>query len=122
MADGSYKNIEDVNVGNYVLSYNELNKNNVAGKVIKVYIHPKTEGYWLVNDYLRVTPNHRFFINRKWEPLFNAEIGDYLIDPSGNSIKFNSFINFNSINTIYNLEIEKYHTYYAGDILVHNRK
>ncbi len=66
-----YKNIEDIKVGDIVLSYNEKTKKNEYSKVIQTMIHnvyEKIYDLFIKNDKLVVTGNHRFLITRNNKP------------------------------------------------------
>jgi len=60
LSDGTEKPIEDVKVGDIVLSYDEERKSNVASIVKKTFYHPEEQsnGYLVINNKLKVTPNH----------------------------------------------------------------
>ena len=122
MSDGTEKPIEDIKVGDVVLSYDEKSKSNVASIVKKTLHHPKeqTNSYLIINNKLRVTPNHPTLVNNKWQRIDNANIGKVLRLQNGNNLIITSIrIVYDKVPT-YNLEVEDTHTYYAGGVLVHN--
>jgi prepilin-type N-terminal cleavage/methylation domain-containing protein len=122
MADGSYKNIEDVIAGDMVNSYDFELKKVVPGRVSGLVQHSadKTNSYLVINDLLKVTHNHEILLNGYWKQIGEAKIGDYM------QLEDGSFRFINSIETVYenvptyNFEVEDYHNYYAEEILVHN--
>jgi len=122
MADGSTKAIEDVNVGDYVLTKeNEKSPKLVKGKVI--YAHESVvSGYLIINGDLKVTNNHKLWVNNSWKEAGSIQIGDTLIDRNGNSIEVSSVEWLNGKFTVYNLGVDKYNTYFADGIWVHNQK
>ena len=124
MADGSYKNIEDVKVGDIVKAYDIQNGRLVDAKVSYVYHHPKEaapEYYIVINGVLKVTPNHPIYVNGKWLPAEEIRIGDKLQGVNGEEIKVTSIQKVFRKEATYNLEIEIYHNYFADNILVHNK-
>ena len=124
MADGSYKNIEDVKVGDIVKAYDIQNGRLVDAKVSHVYHHPKEaapEYYIVINGVLKVTPNHPVYVNGKWLPAEEIRIGDKLQGVNGEEIKVTSIQKVFRKEATYNLEIEIYHNYFADNILVHNK-
>jgi len=82
MADGSYKSIEDVNVGDKVKSYDIANKREIIGVVAKTLHHEPEEMpdyYVVINNELRVTPNHCLYMNDdEWVQARDIKLGDSL--------------------------------------------
>jgi hypothetical protein len=71
MYDGSFKNIEDVQVGDLVEAYDADANQTIAGIVTKTVHHDSEEMdpyYLLLNDEIGVTPNHYFTINGRFIP------------------------------------------------------
>ena len=132
MADGSYKNIEDIVVGDKVLSYDRNNNIITDGIVTKVYHHsPKdmTDYYLIINNDLRVTPNHPIYINNAKEKANNALLGGNLLGSDGQPVKIVSIERVYQQTPTYNLEIicaEKGmiggSSFYANGILVFTKK
>jgi len=124
MANGNIKNIVDIKVGDYVLTktsetFSKLTK----ARVLKFYEHPETNDFLMINDVFRLTPNHRIFINKAWQRAENLKIGDILLDYNNNEITIKSIKIQNwKAEKVYNLEIEKYRTYFADGFYVHNAK
>jgi len=122
LSDGTEKPIEDIEVGDVVLSYDEKSKSNVASIVEKTFHHPKeqTNSYLIINNKLRVTPNHPTLVNNKWQEIGDANIGNVLRLQDGNNLIITSIRRVYDKIPTYNLEVKDTHTYYAGDVLVHN--
>jgi uncharacterized protein YndB with AHSA1/START domain len=126
MADESYKNIEDIIVGDFVKSYNEKSQRIEDKQVIHVFHHkPEEMGdyYLVINNQLRVTPNHRFYVEGHWIFADELIIGDSLFYPSTDYTVFSIEKIFERTNT-YNFEVEGYHNYFVAmeptNVLVHN--
>jgi PKD repeat protein len=129
MFDGNYKNIEDIKVGDFVRSYNTESGKIENCKVIKTFVHQPDEMpafYLILNNYLRVTPNHRFYSEGNWVFAGNLKIGDKLFSYNNLDDYFIYSIKkvYNRVTT-FDLEIEKSHTYFVSinqkiDVLVHN--
>jgi hypothetical protein len=126
MADETYKNIEDISVGDLVKSYDE-NKNRIEDKQVTHIFHhiPKEMGdyYLVINNKLRVTPNHQFYVEGDWIFADELKIGDSLFYPSTDYTVFSIEKKFERTYT-YNFEVEGHHNYFVAmdstDVLVHN--
>ena len=127
MANGTEKNIEDVKVGDEILTYNEETKENEIGvvgdlkqhevnKIVKVVFNSDTHS-------IVTTPEHPFFIvGKNWSEIKNAVIGDECIDSEGNTHKINVLDDREETHIVYNLlSVAPNHNFYANNILVHNK-
>lgn len=135
MADNTYKNIEDIEIGDYVLSH--YNDKNVASKVNELLIHtPENTNVWydgyyeiitLDNNKVYVTGNHPVytFENNKWiyKNVEELKVNDYLmlVDNKTTKITNKTFIK-KSIDVVYNLSLNNPKNYFANGINVHNDK
>jgi intein/homing endonuclease len=140
MEDGSYLNIENVKVGDKVLSFdfktNESKSSNVLNifskKVDKVVKYKFESGKELIG-----TMDHPIYvIDKGWSsysdelsntlysletPVKKIEIGDVIKLHNETQVLTNTEI-LEGEYTVYNLsEIKTCHNYYANDVLVHNR-
>ena len=109
MADGSFKNIEDIQTGDEVVSFDLDSNECKTGTVSEVFHHAPeemTDYYLILNDDLRVTPNHPFLLNGEWIEAENLKIGDTLGDVEIKSIQHV----FERVPT-YNFEVVPYHNY-----------
>jgi len=162
MADGTLKNIEDLNVGEYVRSaqipgvpldfdgedtwkdwigvphgnapnsewstayydVQELNRSSpVSASVFDIY-YDFYDSYFLVNDSLKVTWEHPFFVLRngsyKFIKTLELQVGDKIFGTN------NQFTNITSIESVIkeietvNINVEPYDVYFAEGILLHN--
>ena len=120
LSNGMEKPIEDVRVGDKILGYNEDTGKNEISKVIQTFIH-NNKSYLILNGKLKVTPNHPLLINGLWNRADSVKIGDSLKDVNGKDVLINSIEKGVGEETVYNLEVENTHTYYAENILVHNK-
>jgi hypothetical protein len=122
MADGGYKNIENVKKGDEIMTFeNEFTKKLVPAKVQETFQH-RVLDYLIINGSLKITPQHRVFVNNGWEIIGQAKVGDYLVNEKGDRVKIASIEHKQELVSVYNLEIEKYHTFLADGIYVHNDK
>lgn len=126
MSNESYKDIEEIQVGDMVKSYDEESKTIVNKTVTNVFHHlpyEMGEYYLIINNQLRVTPNHRFYSDNKWVYADDLKIGDSLFYPSSDYKVYSIKRVFERADT-YNFEVEGNHNYFVGiydtNILVHN--
>jgi len=124
MVDGTYKNIEQIKEGEWVVSYDIENNLKTISKVAYSLVHEDVEGYVIINGELEVTSNHPMWIvnRQEWAQVHTIELRDILLDSNGQEIIVISLEDINGVDTVYNLELEGVHqNYFAGDILVHNK-
>lgn len=148
MSDGSMKNIEDINVGDEVLSviipdlpdedlgYNEwktfsstddMTNLEVSSAKVGHIFYDYMDGYYNINDGLiKVTSEHDFWTyteNKKWE-WYNPKqltVGDKLLDYQGNLISISSIENIVGEIEVVNFDVEPLDIYFASGLLVHNK-
>lgn len=139
MADGSYKNIEDVEEGDSVISYDEVNEEQVVTKVLELESPIRDHMCKIVFEdlsELELTREHPIYTREGWksiEPLETERENPSLkvmklgeedeILFSDSNYKFIESIECNNqkIQT-YNLKsVERYNNFYAGDVLAHNK-
>ncbi|MFC1594203.1 PQQ-binding-like beta-propeller repeat protein [Candidatus Omnitrophota bacterium] len=128
MANGTIKPIEEIKVGDMVLSVDEENKT-VTNKVTGLFVHPETKGYLLVETaagrQLRVTKDHRVYSGGEYKQIGMLTIDSPLTllqDGKLVETRITSMRKVNTTQTVYNFEVENSHTYFAEGYLVHNRK
>ena len=121
MADGSSRNIQDIKAGEYVLTRSETDSALIKAKVLSTHA-VDVSGYMILNGSLRVTAEHILWINNQWKEAGSVQIGDEFTGQDGKQIKVTSVEWQAGKFDVHNLEIEKYHTYFAGGVWVHNQK
>lgn len=122
MADGTLKNIEEVKVEDYVFTRSsQTDPKLVKAKVLKTH-STEEAGYLIINGDLKVTANHIMWINNTWKEAGSVQVGDTLTDNQGKKVAVTSVEWQRSKVTVYNLVIDKYHTYFANGVWVHNDK
>lgn len=119
MADESYKNIEDIEVGDIIKSYDLESGKMEAAEVTKVYHHEPeamADYYLIINDKLCVTPNHLLYINGELVLAGDAKIGDTFTSSVSEPTITSVDQVFNQVPT-YNFELESStQMYYVEDI------
>ena len=148
MYDGTTKQVQDVEVGDVVTSYQpygmpdesqnylsysttDLSGSTTQGSIVVNVMKTMSYGYYLINGSVKAPYNVqqlnddvRYFVKQgdtwSWVTPNNIEVGDYFLDPSGNETEITS-ITENSGDTIwYSLDVEDIDTYFQSNILVHN--
>lgn len=127
---GYYQEIEKVNKGDIVLSYNETTKTNEYSQVIQTMIHATTEKIYTLyikDEQLRVTGIHRFFVKQNnkidWIEAENLQEGDLVFFANGTWHKILKISINIETRYVYNFEVSNNHNYYVGinRILAHNK-
>ena len=139
MANGEYKNIEDIKKGEYVISLNEDTGDYISQKV--TFIHKNNTYIRMINVYLAdgtkigMTAGHPLLTTNGWKSyenysdetrlaiknrIGNLSSGDIIIGINGNvkiiRIEDRGFIQ----NYVYNLTIEGYHNFVVEGYVAHN--
>jgi len=111
MADGATKNIEEVKVGDHVMSYDELNRITVSAEVVNVYeSEMRSVNSIIINNELQIPSCHQLYINNMWTISQSAQENDLILKLQRglpNNIKISSLSNSTLNDTIfYDLEID----------------
>jgi len=148
MGDGSRKHIDEIKVGDYVLSVNEhdLPSDDIGRsstsvehrytkrvsapkpqRVTHIFVHENRQVFQLVIDeeVFDTTSVHRFFVvNHGWTPAAEIAVGDIVISADGTHRTVGEKQYLTTPATVYNLEVEESHTFFVGesDVWVHNIK
>ena len=115
--------IEDVRIGDVVVSYDTEKQELVHAHVKRTLVHPASEvsGWLVVNGTLCVTPEHTIWVNDQWSEARTLRVGDRLLDVNGDDVLVYSVNSVRGSVRVYNLHIEHAaHNYFAGGVLVHN--
>lgn len=121
MGDGTSKNIENIKPGDTVLTRTEKDPKLIKAKVRSLY-SAKENGYIILNGDLKITADHILRVNGLWKEAGSIQTGDLLTNEQGKEIPVESIEWLRGNFDVYNLEIEKYHSFFAGGVWVHNQK
>ncbi len=137
LSDGQSRNIEDVKINDVILSQDE--NGNKTSSTVKKVISPISDNMCQINfeggDSLSVTKSHPLFTDKGWRAidsdaaiLENSElsvsnllIGDKLLKENGEQVTVKSIACRSEKIQTYNLTVDNAHTFYADNILVHNK-
>ncbi len=122
MADRSQKNIEDIQVGDIVLSFDKNTYKLVDGTVTEVYHHSADEmggSYLIVNGKLEVTPNHLMLMGDylSWKNAGDLVIGDIIATLDGGRFVDTIVEVFDQV-PVYHIEVESDGIYFVDAIVV----
>lgn len=126
MADQSYKKIEEIKVGDYILTKeNEVSKKLVKDKVTRVFEHWSNEYLIVTHEKgrLLVTDIHPILVNDGWKDARDIRLGDKLMTSQNEKVKV---LGVEKVKTqkpvkVYNFQTLNYHTFFADGIYVHNQ-
>ncbi|WP_254476126.1 polymorphic toxin-type HINT domain-containing protein [Brevibacillus sp. HB1.4B] len=127
LTDEGQKNIEDIEVGDKVLSKDEATGEIAYKEVLNLFSKQIDTIYKLTVDgqLIETTFNHPFWVEGKeWVLAKDLEEGDNLQTNSGEllTIQDIEIVSVNEKVTVYNFEVADFHTYFVTDlgIWVHN--
>jgi hypothetical protein len=123
MADGTIKEIERIEIGDRVLSWDTATGKPVEAEVCKVFHHDRSEvrGYAVINDVLCVTTEHPLWANGQWVEVAYMRRGDRLMDADGDPVVIESIGYVEEQAEVFNLHTSHpTHNYFAGGVLAHN--
>lgn len=138
MSDGTYKNIEDVKVGDFVIAYDEMTQQFVSKKVTSSQPHyntPKLVQLTFSNGViLQLTPGHPLYSNSGWKSLdpqnslYEHETMASLMQLNDNILSIYDlvsvidiqYLNIGKNYTSYNITVEDCHTFLANGFVAHN--
>lgn len=112
--------IEHISTGDTVISFNELTGAIEPKRVYHTTVHADHPGYLLINGHLKVTANHLIYTSEGPVEAGNLTLGDLLLTRTGTE-PVASIVEILDRVTVYNIEVEDNHNYFAEGILVHNK-
>lgn len=123
--DKGEKPIEDIEVGDKVLSKDEESGEVAYKEVTATFNHETDEIYQIhVGDQvIESTYNHPFWLDGKgWTYVKDLKVGDLLVQSDGNTLKIDNIELLHKQVTVYNMTVDEFHTYFVSDlgIWVHN--
>ena len=128
--DGGFKEIQDVQIGDVVLSYNEIFHVNEYSEVLETMIHHVTEDIYTLyiqDTQIEVTGIHQFYIDRdgdeRWIHTYDLQVGDSLRFADGTHHSIQKITKDFRTTTVYNFEVSHNHNYYVSEkrVLAHNK-
>lgn len=122
------KPIEEIRVGDYVMSYNEITKEFSKQQVTELFVSEvdKTIELSFGNTTIESTLNHPYYsISRQgWVEASDLFIGELVLDSNNKTqnITEKKIKRYENLAKVYNFTVDVNHTYFVGEnsILVHN--
>ena len=121
-----YKNIEDIEVGDEVLAYDEETGEQAYKPVVHLFRNESTDWTTVKVEGIEIesTPGHKYYIPEEssWRSAKDLKIGDKVLLSDGRYGIIESVENrsYEAARTTYNFEVQDFHTYYVGTgVLVH---
>ncbi len=119
MADGKYKNIEDIQVGDLVTSFDVE-----TWEFKQALVSKKTTGskpYLEINKVLKVSLTHPVYVVGKgFIPARDIIIGDRLINEQGEEAVVESLNSVDEKVAVHDIVLDSFQTFFADEYLVHN--
>jgi intein/homing endonuclease len=125
LANGTYKNIENVVIGEEVLTYNEKTQVYEAGIVGDLKVHEVDTlidlSFGDIN--LTTTPEHPFFVKGKgWVTADHLNVNDICLTDDNKDSVIAHIKKYKNKCKVYNLlSVSENHNFFANKILVHNK-
>jgi|GEM_PF-2358651 len=127
LTDEGEKNIEDIEVGDKVLSKYEETGEQAYKEVVALHRNQKDTTYKLSlgNHIIETTDNHPFWVDGKgWVLAIDLKVGDELVQSDGNHPRIDNIeiVHHDEKVKVYNFTVADFHTYFVSDlgIWVHN--
>lgn len=122
MADGSQKKIEEIEKGDMIKTFiNPVSRQKDNGEVIETFHHVIND-YLIINNSLKVTPDHLIFSNNRFIEAYALKVGDWLLRSNGQKEFIKTIYRENKTVNVYNFTVDPQHTYFAEGYYVHNEK
>ncbi|MCK5591246.1 MAG: DKNYY domain-containing protein [Candidatus Pacebacteria bacterium] len=117
MSGGNYKNIEDIKVGDLVISFEIETKEHIASKVNKVI--KRKDPLVIINDTLRAAPDEPVYLaDGSIKQAVDIKVGDYLLGEKGNEIKVVKTKYDAEVVDTYDFTLENANNFFADGYLV----
>ena len=126
--EDGYKNIEEVEVGDKVLAYDEETGKQAYKEVKRLFRNESKE--WTIvkvnGEEIESTSGHKYYLPEKkeWRSAEELKEGDKVLlwDGRYGIIESVKSKHYDKSQTTYNFEVEDFHTYYVGTgVCVHNK-
>ena len=114
--------IEMIQLNDEVKSYNTKTKEIELAKVDELFVHEDCGDGLILNDSIKTTTNHPFYVDGEWVDAGDLKIGDKILHVDGSEHEITSMEINTDKQTVYNFEVPGNHNYFAEGYLVHNKQ
>lgn len=119
------RDIQELTGGDHIISYNMQTHKQESSTISYIDIVQR-EGYYLINNILKVTAEHPFYTKENNKLLIKKteelKPWDILINDTNTNIMISWIVYYTGTITAYNIiNVEPNNNYYANSILVHNK-
>jgi len=118
------KPIEAIDVGDVVWSYNDTTGVYGQKRVKTLFRYERDSVYHIQigDEVIKATADHPFYIGGRWLRVAELKVGDSVKLFDGSNLVIEQITVVPGRTTVYNFEVEDYHTYYVSHtkVLVHN--
>jgi len=125
LEDGTLKPIEEIKIGDKVLTFNEvmlINESGTVGDLKKHIVNETVIINCLCNKETRCTKEHPFFIiDKGWVNASDVKAGDFVKTIDGKCEILSVEFKQEDIEVYNLLDVSDNHNFYANSILVHNK-
>jgi len=127
LIDGTTRRIENLSVGDHVLSRDEKTGQFAAQRVEKTFVHLVPESLILHladGKNIHTTAKHPFFADGGWVEAGNIESKMKCVTPNEGALSVMEIERVAAkISSVYNLQVNNFHTFYVGEsaLWVHNK-
>ncbi len=125
LEDGTLKPIEEIKIGDKVLTFNEvmlINESGTVGDLKKHTVNETVVINCLCNKETRCTKEHPFFIiDKGWVNASDVKAGDFVKTINGKCEILSVEFKQGDIEVYNLLDVSNNHNFYANSILVHNK-
>ncbi|MGN7987128.1 polymorphic toxin-type HINT domain-containing protein [Pedobacter sp. 22226] len=122
--ENGYKNIEDIQIGDFVWAYNEETRENELREVLNTMENDVDATIVLTfeTENIETTAEHPFYTQKGWKEAADLTQNDKILARSGNWVTLISSDFLYEKKKVYNFEVDDLHTYFVSEMnfLVHN--
>ena len=127
LTESGLRNIEDIQVGDYVYALNLDTNEKELKQVTDIFVGKTNELYDVTIDgkVVSATPKHQFYVvDKGWIRAHDLEVGDMLVAKDQTNLVIETIVHrkLTELENVYNLTVDGLHTYLIteNEILVHN--